>query len=59
VDLLIRTGKEQRISNFLLWHIAYAEIIFQPKYWPEYTVKTFYNDLDTFAKRERRFGTIK
>lgn len=59
VDLLIRTGGDQRISNFLLWQIAYAELFFTPTKWPEFTTKEFSSILDTVDKRERRFGSIE
>lgn len=55
-DLLIRTGGDQRISNFLLWQIAYAEIYFTPTYWPDFTKQQFQEALDSYAGRERRFG---
>ncbi len=57
-DLLIRTGGEYRLSNFLLWQLSYAEIVFNNKYWPDYSVKELKNDINTFNKRERRFGKI-
>jgi len=55
-DLMIRTGGEQRISNFLLWHGAYAELHFSPVLWPEFSVADFEAALAFFASRERRFG---
>ena len=55
-DLLIRTGGDQRISNFLLWQIAYSEIYFTPTYWPDFTKEQFREALDSYAGRERRFG---
>jgi undecaprenyl diphosphate synthase len=55
-DLLIRTGGEQRISNFLLWNLAYAELYFTDKLWPEFDVTEFDAALKYFAARERRFG---
>jgi undecaprenyl diphosphate synthase len=55
-DLLIRTGGEMRISNFLLWNIAYAELYFTDKLWPEFDVTEFEAALAFFAGRERRFG---
>lgn len=58
VDLLIRTGGEQRISNFLLWQIAYAEMFFTPTMWPDFTSLEFKNIIDTVLGRERRFGNI-
>src|ERR1700753_2340225 len=56
VDLMIRTGGEQRISNFLLWHAAYAELFFSSMLWPEFDVADFEAALAFFAGRERRFG---
>jgi undecaprenyl diphosphate synthase len=58
VDLLIRTGGEQRVSNFLLWQIAYAELYFTPTKWPDFTASEFQKILASVEKRERRFGTI-
>ena len=57
-DLLIRTGGEQRISNFLLWQCAYAEFYFTNVYWPEFGEKDLYDAVFDFQKRERRFGKI-
>lgn len=56
VDILIRTGKETRISNFLLFQSAYAEIFFIDKYWPEFTEDDLREIIDSFKKKERRFG---
>lgn len=56
VDLVIRTGGEHRISNFLLWQIAYAELFFTDVLWPDFNDVIFKEALDTFIKRERRFG---
>jgi undecaprenyl diphosphate synthase len=58
VDLLIRTGGEQRLSNFLLWDAAYAELYFTPRLWPEFSVSDLEEALRFFASRERRFGRI-
>lgn len=55
-DLLIRTSGEQRISNFLLWEIAYSEIHFTPVLWPDFTTDDFYNAILDYQSRERRFG---
>jgi len=55
-DLLIRTGGESRLSNFLLWQLAYSEIIINNKYWPDYKVSSLESDLNIYALRERRFG---
>ncbi len=57
-ELLIRTSGENRISNFLLWQIAYTEFYFTDKLWPEYTKEDFYKALIDFQNRERRFGLI-
>jgi undecaprenyl diphosphate synthase len=56
VDLLIRTGGEQRISNFLLWQIAYAELYFTSVLWPDFTKDHLYEAIIEYQKRERRFG---
>ncbi len=56
VDLLIRTGGDYRLSNFLLWQAAYAELYFTPTLWPEFTVNEFNHVLNIFNSRERRFG---
>ena len=56
VDLLIRTGGDYRLSNFLLWQAAYAELYFTQTLWPEFTVDEFDDALAVFAGRERRFG---
>lgn len=55
-DLFIRTGGEQRISNFLLWHLAYTELHFTPLLWPEFNEAAFEEALTSFANRQRRFG---
>ena len=59
VDLLIRTSGEQRISNYLLWQIAYAELEFVPESWPEFTPEVLKRCLDEFGHRDRRFGGVK
>lgn len=59
VDLLIRTGNEKRISNFLLYDLAYAEIIFEEVMWPEYNETTWNKNISEFNNRKRRFGAIK
>lgn len=56
VDLLIRTGGDYRLSNFLLWQAAYAELYFTDTLWPEFTVKELDHAFDVFSGRERRFG---
>jgi undecaprenyl diphosphate synthase len=58
-ELLIRTSGEYRISNFLLWQIAYAELYFTPVLWPDFRRKDVYEAIIDFQKRERRFGGIK
>lgn len=55
-DLLIRTGGEERISNFLLWQIAYSELYFTPVLWPDFDQKAFADAIVDFQRRERRFG---
>ena len=59
VDLLIRTSGEQRISNYLLWQIAYAELEFVDESWPEFTPDVLKRCLDEFGHRDRRFGGVK
>lgn len=56
VDLLIRTGGDHRISNFLLWQLAYAELFFTPVLWPDFDEQVFSDAIASFASRERRFG---
>ena len=56
LDLMIRTGGEKRISNFLLWQAAYAELYFTPLYWPDFKEHTFAQAIESFAGTERRFG---
>ncbi|MDD7458521.1 MAG: polyprenyl diphosphate synthase [Treponema sp.] len=58
VDLLIRTGGEKRLSNFLMWHSAYAELLFKDTLWPDYHKEEFYSDIAEFQKRTRRFGAV-
>jgi len=55
-DLLIRTSGEQRISNFLLWQIAYAELYFSPKLWPDFSKEDLFEAIVDYQSRERRFG---
>jgi len=56
IDLLIRTGGEQRVSNFLLWQIAYAELFFTDTKWPDFTPTEFRSIINHISNRERRFG---
>ncbi len=58
-DLLIRTGGEERISNFLLWQSAYAEFVFVPEYWPDFSGEVLARAIETYSTRERRFGGLK
>ena len=58
VDLIIRTGGEKRLSNFLLWHGAYAELDFVDTLWPDYKEECFYQSIKEFQKRNRRFGGL-
>jgi undecaprenyl diphosphate synthase len=55
-DLFIRTGGEQRVSNFLLWQLAYAEFYFTDTYWPDFDAAALGRAVDSYAERERRFG---
>jgi undecaprenyl diphosphate synthase len=55
-DLFIRTGGEQRISNFLLWQLAYSELFFTDRYWPDFNAQALQEAIDSFRRRERRFG---
>lgn len=55
-DLLIRTGGDMRVSNFLLWQIAYSEIYITPIYWPDFSAEDFYEAIEAYAGRQRRFG---
>jgi undecaprenyl diphosphate synthase len=57
-DLLIRTSGEMRLSNFLLWQVSYAEMVVTETLWPEFRKAEFYNALEEFAKRHRRFGKL-
>ena len=59
VDLLIRTGGEKRLSNFLIWHIPYAEQIYTDTLWPDYTDEEFIKNIEDFSHRNRRFGAEK
>ena len=56
MDLLIRTGGESRVSNFMLWQAAYAELLFMDVYWPDFDKQSLMKAIDSFNARERRFG---
>ena len=58
VDLLIRTGREQRLSDFLLWESAYAELLFVDRLWPDFTGEDLRDAVESFRHRDRRFGAI-
>jgi undecaprenyl diphosphate synthase len=58
-DLLIRTSGEQRISNFLLWQLSYAEMYFTEKFWPDFNEEELRKALESFAQRDRRYGGVK
>ena len=58
VDLMIRTGGEERLSNFLLWQCAYAEFIFTDTLWPDYNDNEFFEDILKYQQRNRRFGAV-
>jgi undecaprenyl diphosphate synthase len=55
-DLLIRTGGDRRLSNFMLWRLAYTELVFRDEFWPDFTRQCFEASLAEFATRRRRFG---
>ena len=57
-DLLIRTGNTKRLSNFLLWQLAYSEIFFEKKFWPDFTEKDYNNVIKKFKKIKRNFGNV-
>lgn len=59
VDLLIRTGGEKRLSNFLLWQASYAELFFTETLWPDWSTEDFKKAIEEFENRDRRFGNIK
>ncbi len=59
VDLMIRTSGEQRLSNFMLWQLAYAEFIFTPVYWPDFDEKELHKSIWLYQNRERRYGGLK
>ena len=58
-DILIRTGGEQRLSNFMLWELAYSELFFVNTYWPDFTKEELIDIINQYKNRERRFGDIK
>ncbi len=55
-DLFIRTGGEERISNFLIWQLAYTELYFTESYWPDFDETALMQAIDSYRRRERRFG---
>ena len=55
-DLIIRAGGEKRLSNFVLWQVAYAELYFSSKYWPDFTEQDLGDAFAEYARRRRRFG---
>ncbi len=57
-DLVIRTSGEERVSNFLLWELAYAELYFTPVFWPDFNESEFDKAIESFEKRQRRFGKV-
>ena len=58
-DLLIRTSGEQRISNFLLWQIAYSELVISPVLWPDFGRRELYEAILDYQQRDRRFGQVQ
>ena len=57
-DLLIRTGGESRYSNFMLWQVAYTELAFTDIYWPDFDVEKYYEIIENYQKRDRRYGSV-
>ena len=57
-DLLIRTSGEMRVSNFLLWQISYSELVITPTFWPDFRKPQFFESLEEYARRHRRFGGV-
>jgi undecaprenyl diphosphate synthase len=57
VDMVLRTSGEQRLSNFMLWQAAYAEMVFMDVLWPDVTRRTLFEAIDIYARRDRRYGT--
>ena len=58
-DIIIRTGGEKRLSNFLLWHSTYSELFFSDTLWPDFSNEEFLSILSDFNNRDRRFGAVK
>ena len=56
IDLLIRTGGEKRLSNFMLWHLAYTELIFLNQMWPDFNLNLLDSSINEFISRKRKFG---
>jgi undecaprenyl diphosphate synthase len=57
-DLLIRTSGEMRVSNFLLWQISYTELVVTPTLWPDFRKPQFFEALEEYTRRHRRFGSV-
>ena len=58
-DLIVRTSGESRISNYMLWQSAYSEFLFVDELWPDFRKPQFYSALESYAKRDRRYGKVK
>jgi undecaprenyl diphosphate synthase len=58
-DLIVRTSGESRISNYMLWQAAYSELLFVDTLWPDFRKEDFYKALESYAKRDRRYGKVK
>jgi undecaprenyl diphosphate synthase len=58
-DLMVRTSNENRLSNFLLWQLSYAEFYFAPELWPDFREEAFARALEVYAQRQRRFGGVE
>lgn len=59
IDLLVRTSGEERISNFMLYNLAYSELLFNKSYWPDYNIDMLHNDIEVYMRRNRRFGGVE
>ena len=58
IDLMIRTSGEERISNFMLWQLAYSELYFSEVLWPDFSEEDFIKAIEIYSRRNRRFGTL-
>ena len=58
LDLVIRTGGDERVSNFMLWQLAYAELVFTETLWPDFSIAHMYSAMKVFQGRQRRYGSL-